>query len=85
MPAMRTTASAVQFLAIVMVMVILATVATPARAEADALVIAGLVSLAVVGVILVAYLVVAAGSDRGTDARLEEPERVLLVSLAQTP
>lgn len=68
-----------------MVMVILATVATPARAEADALAIAGVVSLAVVGVILAVYLIAAAGSDRGSDARLEQPEPVLLASIAQAP
>jgi hypothetical protein len=69
----------------VMVMVILTTVGTPDRAEADALAIAGVVSLAIVGVILVVYLIAAAGSDRGSDARLEQPEPVLLASIGQAP
>lgn len=74
----------VRLLAVVMVVVLLATVTTPARADADVLVAAGLASLAVVGAILIAYLIVAAGSDRGDDVRLEEPERVVLVHGAQT-
>jgi hypothetical protein len=69
----------------VMVMVILATLGTPARAEADALAIAGVVSLAVVGVILVVYLIAAAGSDRGSNARMEQTEPVLVASIAQAP
>jgi hypothetical protein len=68
-----------------MVMVILTTVATPSRAEADALAIAGLVSLAVAGVIIIVYLIAASGSDRGSDADLEQPEPVLLASTGQTP
>jgi hypothetical protein len=69
----------------VMVMVILATVVTPARAEADALAIADVVSLAVIGVILIVYLIAAAGSDHGSDARGEQPEPVLVASIAQAP
>ena len=83
--AMPANSSAVRLLAVVMVVVILATVATPARAEADALAIAGIVSLAVAGVILVVYLIAAAGSDRGGDARFEPPEPMLLAVSAQAP
>lgn len=81
--AMPTTPSAVRLLAVVMVIVVLLAVTTPARAEADVLLIAGIASLAVVGAILLAYLIVAAGSDLGSDASLEEPARVRLVHVAQ--
>lgn len=80
---MPTTPSAVRLLAVVMVIVVLLAVTTPARAEADVLLIAGIASLAVVGAILLAYLIVAAGSDLGSDASLEEPARVRLVHVAQ--
>jgi hypothetical protein len=83
--AVPTSSSAVRFLAIVMVTVILATVATPARAEADALAIAGLVSLAVAGAILVIYLIAAAGSDRASYMSLEQPEPVRLAASPQAP
>jgi hypothetical protein len=82
---MPTSSSAARLLATVIVMVILATAATPARAEGDALAIAGVVSLAVVGVILVVYLIAAAGSDSGSDASVEQPEPVLLASIAEAP
>jgi hypothetical protein len=72
-----------RLLAVIMVVVLLVTVTTPARAEADPLMAAGLASLAVMGLILVAYLVVAAGSDMGDEARLEEPERDVLIHVAQ--
>jgi hypothetical protein len=79
------TLSLVRLLAVVMVFVILATVATPARADADALAIAGVVSLAIAGVILIVYLIAASGSDRGSDTSLEPLEPVLLASVAETP
>jgi hypothetical protein len=75
----------VRLLAVVMVIVILGTVTTAARAEADALAIAGVVSLAIAGVILIVYLIAASGSDRGSDAGLEQPEPALLASVAEAP
>lgn len=82
---MRTTTSVARLLALVMVLVLLATLATPGRAEADALAIAGVVTLVIAGVILVVYLIAAAGSDRGSDARLPHRAPVLLVAIAQAP
>jgi hypothetical protein len=69
--------------AVIMVVVVLATVTTPARADADPLLAAGIASLAVMGAILVAYLIVASGSDSGDETRLEGPERVVLIHVAQ--
>jgi hypothetical protein len=81
---MPTTSSTLRLLAVIMVVIVLATVTSPARAEAaDPVVIVGIATLAVAGLILVAYLIIAAASDKG-DARLEEPERVVLVQAPQS-
>ena len=73
----------VRLIAVIMVVVVLVTVTTPARADADPLMAAGIASLAIMGVILVGYLIVAAGSNWDDEARLVEPERVVLVHAAQ--
>ena len=83
---MRTPSSVVPLLAVVMVVVVLVTVTAPARAEADVLVIMGIVSFAVAGLILIVYLIAAAGSDSsGRDAHLEDPQSVLVAQVGQTP
>ncbi len=56
---MQTTWPSVRFVAVVMVVVLLATFAAPARAEAEVLATLAIVSLVIVGVIIVAYLVIA--------------------------
>jgi hypothetical protein len=67
-----------------MIVVVLVTVAAPARAEADVLLILGIVSFAIAGVILISYLIIAAGSDRGgEDAHLDEPPSALVARLGQ--
>lgn len=79
---MLTTSPTLRLIAVIMVVIVLATVASPARAEAaDPLVIAGIATLAVAGLILVVVLIAAAGSDKGSDARLEQPEPELMVLL----
>jgi hypothetical protein len=80
-----TTSSVARFLALVLALVIFMTLVTPARAEADALAIAGIVTLVIAGVIIVVYLIAAAGSDRGSDARLPHTEPVWLVAIAEAP
>lgn len=78
---MSTTSAAVRLIALVLVVVLTVVLTTPAKAEADPLAIAGLVSLAIAGVILVAYLIVANVSDSGTAA---EETRVVWVASALT-
>lgn len=63
-----------------MVVVVIGTVTAPAPAHADVLAAAGIATLVVVGVMIVAYLIIASTSgDRTSDA---EPPVVLVVATA---
>ena len=61
---MRTLVPSLRPLAVVTLVVVALTVTAPAPAHADALAAIGLASLAVVGVMIVAYLVVANVAER---------------------
>ncbi|MBI1736445.1 MAG: hypothetical protein HYR51_14845 [Candidatus Rokubacteria bacterium] len=55
-----------RLVAIVLLVVVVVTVAKPAPAEADVLAILGIASLVVIGVMIVAYLIVASSSEPKT-------------------
>jgi hypothetical protein len=61
-----------RLLALVIVLTLVATLATPARAEADVLTALAIASAVVAGVILIAYLVIASvdGSRRADEGRI---------------
>lgn len=55
-----------RLVAIMVLVVVVVTVAKPARAEADILATLGIVSLVVIGVMIVAYLIIASTSEPKT-------------------
>ena len=65
-------------LALVLVVVLTLTLAAPARAEADVLTILAIASLAVAGVILIAYLIIA----NVRESRQAEAARIVWVACA---
>jgi len=74
MVAMENFTPVLRFLAIVMVVVVIGTVTAPAPAHADALAAIGLATLAVVGVIIIVYLIAANAADKRTsDAEIGAP------------
>jgi hypothetical protein len=83
--AMPTTSSTVPLVAVIMIVIVLVTVATPARADADVLTALAIASLAVAGIIIVVYLIAAAGSDRGSEAHFDVVPSVLIAQVGQTP
>lgn len=81
MIAMERFAPALRFLAIVMVVVVLGTVTAPAPAHADALAAVGLATLAVVGVIIIVYLIAANAADKRTS---EEGPGLVIATVTPT-
>jgi hypothetical protein len=75
---MRTHCPPFRLLACVLVIVLAISLAAPARAEADVLTIIAIASLAVAGIILIAYLIIA----NVDESRRAETPRVVWVACA---
>jgi hypothetical protein len=76
-----------RLLAFVMVVVVLVSLATPARAEADVLATVGIAMLVAAGVVVIAVVIIAAASDyrRGGGAHLEGAPGIVLVRVTEAP
>ena len=78
---MRTPSAAVRLIAVVLLIVLTATLATPGRAEADPLTTVAIVGLVIAGVIIIAFLIVANVADR----KAEEAQVVWIASARSGP